>query len=307
MYVDNGSEHMTINDAVISADHGVIANSGTLVLNGGAYQQNGNLVQTSSLLYITAGTTTVNGGIYKFITKKSIFTYAQKLFQTAKSNTLSQSALETLAIIAYKQPITRIEIEELRGVGSDMMLRKLQARNLIKEAGRSDAPGRPILYEVTEEFMDSFKLYSIDDGLLYTMLHVNYKRLVTDEDLKETFIANGETGIVKDVFQNYLLIDFDGVTVKYYRNDMQMVGLGYCITIHKSQGSSIKVVILLTPQSHTYMLNSNLVYVGLTRMKEKCFHLGNVDTVNLAVKKKANFTRNTFMQKLIKEICLKVA
>lgn len=103
------------------------------------------------------------GGIYKFITKKSIFTYAQKLFQTAKSNTLSQSALETLAIIAYKQPITRIEIEELRGVGSDMMLRKLQARNLIKESGRSDAPGRPILYEVTEEFMDSFKLYSLDE------------------------------------------------------------------------------------------------------------------------------------------------
>lgn len=121
-----------------------------------------------------------------------------------------------------------------------------------------------------------------------------------DED-DETFIANGETGIVKDVFQSYLIIDFDGVLVKYYRNDMQMVGLGYCITIHKSQGSSIKIVILLTPQAHTYMLNSNLIYVGLTRMKEKCFHLGNVDTVNLAVKKKANLIRNTFMQKLIKE------
>ena len=124
-----------------------------------------------------------------------------------------------------------------------------------------------------------------------------------DDDINETFIANGETGVVKEVFQNYLLIDFDGVVVKYYRADMQMVGLGYCITIHKSQGSSIKVVILLTPQAHTYMLNSNLVYVGLTRMKEKCFHLGNVDTVNIAVKKKANFTRNTFMQNLLKEAC----
>lgn len=124
-----------------------------------------------------------------------------------------------------------------------------------------------------------------------------------DDDMSETFIANGETGVVKEVFQNYLLIDFDGVIVKYYKADMQMVGLGYCITIHKSQGSSIKVVILLTPQSHTYMLNSNLVYVGLTRMKEKCFHLGNVDTVNMAVKKKANFTRNTFMQNLLKETC----
>lgn len=103
------------------------------------------------------------GKNYKFISKASVFPYAQELFHTAKPNTLSQSALETLAIIAYKQPITRIEIEELRGVGADMMLRKLQARNLIREAGRSDAPGKPILYEVTEEFMDSFKLYTLNE------------------------------------------------------------------------------------------------------------------------------------------------
>ncbi len=103
------------------------------------------------------------GSVYKFISKKSVFPYAQELFHTAKPNTLSQSALETLAIIAYKQPITRVEIEELRGVGADMMLRKLLARGLIREAGRSEAPGRPILYEVTEEFMDSFKLYSLSE------------------------------------------------------------------------------------------------------------------------------------------------
>ena len=103
------------------------------------------------------------GKNYKFISKKEIYPYAQELFHTVKQNTLSQSALETLAIIAYKQPITRIEIEELRGVGADMMLRKLLARNLIKEAGRSDAPGRPILYEVTDEFMDSFKLYTLNE------------------------------------------------------------------------------------------------------------------------------------------------
>ena len=103
------------------------------------------------------------GKNYKFISKKDVFPYAQELFHTAKPNTLSQSALETLAIIAYKQPVTRVEIEELRGVGADIMLRKLQARNLIKEAGRSEAPGRPILYEVTEEFMDSFKLYTLNE------------------------------------------------------------------------------------------------------------------------------------------------
>ena len=103
------------------------------------------------------------GKTYKFITKQELAPYIQALFHTSKPNTLSQSALETLAIIAYKQPITRVEIEELRGVGADMMLRKLQARNLIREAGRSDAPGKPILYEVTEEFMDSFKLYTLNE------------------------------------------------------------------------------------------------------------------------------------------------
>ena len=103
------------------------------------------------------------GKVYKFISKKTVYPYAQELFHTTKRNTLSQSALETLAIIAYKQPVTRVEIEELRGVGADMMLRKLQARNLIREAGRSEAPGRPILYEVTEEFMDSFKLYTLNE------------------------------------------------------------------------------------------------------------------------------------------------
>lgn len=103
------------------------------------------------------------GGAYKFVSKAIIHPLAEKLFQGAKFHTLSNSAMETLAIIAYKQPITRVEIEEIRGVGCDMMLRKLLARNLIREAGRSEAPGRPILYEVTQEFMDSFKLVSLDE------------------------------------------------------------------------------------------------------------------------------------------------
>lgn len=103
------------------------------------------------------------GGIYKFVSKEEIHPFAERLFSSAKIATLSQAALETLAIIAYKQPITRAEIEEIRGVGCDMMVRKLLARNLIKECGRSDAPGRPFLYEVTEEFMDVFKLESLKE------------------------------------------------------------------------------------------------------------------------------------------------
>jgi len=103
------------------------------------------------------------GGIYRFLSKAFVHEYAKKLFQLGKESALSQAALETLAIVAYKQPITRVEIEEIRGVGADMMLRKLMARDLIRESGRSEAPGRPILYEVTEEFMDSFKLLSLSE------------------------------------------------------------------------------------------------------------------------------------------------
>lgn len=103
------------------------------------------------------------GGIYKFISKAHIHPYAQTLFASVKTNSLSNAALETLAIIAYKQPITRVEIEEIRGVGCDMMIRKLLARGLIQECGRSDAIGRPILYEVTTLFMDEFKLTSLKE------------------------------------------------------------------------------------------------------------------------------------------------
>ncbi len=103
------------------------------------------------------------GGLYKFVSKEKIHPYAEKLFTNTKMSSLSQAALETLAIIAYKQPITRAEIEEIRGVGCDMMIRKLLARSLIKECGRSDIPGRPFLYEITPEFMDAFKLESLKE------------------------------------------------------------------------------------------------------------------------------------------------
>ena len=67
-----------------------------------------------------------------------------------------------------------------------------------------------------------------------------------------------------------------------------------------SQGSSIDNVILCTPQSHIFMLNNNLLYTGLTRMRKKCYHLGTLKSVNQAIGKKANLERNTFMQKLLK-------
>ncbi len=103
------------------------------------------------------------GEKYRFLSKASVHEAAKKLFAIDKVSKLSNAALETLAIIAYKQPITRVEIEEIRGVGADVMIRKLEARGLIKEDGRSEAPGRPFLYSVTDDFMDAFKLLSLDE------------------------------------------------------------------------------------------------------------------------------------------------
>ena len=89
--------------------------------------------------------------------------YYQKLLENPETNTLSQAALETLAIIAYNEPITRMQIDKLRGVGSSQMIRKLVAKGLVKESGRSDLPGRPILYETTNDFLDYFGLSNIKE------------------------------------------------------------------------------------------------------------------------------------------------
>lgn len=101
-------------------------------------------------------------GKYKLSTKPQYRSYYEKMVEQQETS-LSQAALETLAIIAYKQPVTRLQIEEIRGVSSDNVVRKLQAKALIKEVGRQDTPGKPILYGVTELFMDAFNLASIDE------------------------------------------------------------------------------------------------------------------------------------------------
>lgn len=102
------------------------------------------------------------GDRFKLSTKKEHREYYKKLVETPENNNLSQAALETLAIVAYNEPLTRIEVDEIRGVNSREMLRKLVAKGLVKEEGRSDLPGRPILYATTNEFLDYFGLSSKD-------------------------------------------------------------------------------------------------------------------------------------------------
>ena len=101
-------------------------------------------------------------GGWKLRTKAEHASALERFFKPLR-NRLTKAALETLAIIAYNQPITRAKVEDIRGVGCDGMIRKLIAKALIKEVGREESPGLPILYGVTDEFMDAFSLASLDE------------------------------------------------------------------------------------------------------------------------------------------------
>lgn len=103
------------------------------------------------------------GEKYKLTTKKEHNDYYIKLLEKEKKSELSNSALETLAVIAYNSPITRGQIDDIRGVDSTYHIKKLLYRNLIKEDGKADLPGKPKLYSVTNEFLDYLGLSSLDE------------------------------------------------------------------------------------------------------------------------------------------------
>ena len=111
----------------------------------------------------------------------------------------------------------------------------------------------------------------------------------------DLMIANGETGTIVEIKDDTVFIRFDDGLVAYDKEQMTNVSLGYALTIHKSQGSSIPVVIAFTPRSQSYMLSSNLIYVALTRTTKQCYHVGQKNTIDKAVHKKENMKRNTLL------------
>lgn len=102
------------------------------------------------------------GNKYKLITKAEYKEYIKKLTDEV-SNNLSKSALETLAIIAYNEPITRVQVDDIRGVNSSQMIRNLLSKGFIEDIGKSDLPGRPLLYKTTNHFLDYFNLSTKED------------------------------------------------------------------------------------------------------------------------------------------------
>lgn len=102
-------------------------------------------------------------GAYQMCTSQNTYEYLIRIAKQPKKHILTDVLLETLSIIAYKQPITKAEIEKIRGVSCDHAVSKLVEYNLVMELGRLDAPGRPMLFGTTEEFLRSFGIHSLED------------------------------------------------------------------------------------------------------------------------------------------------
>jgi segregation and condensation protein B len=103
------------------------------------------------------------GGGYALSPRKDLWTTLRERYGRNNETRLSKAALETLAIVAYSQPITRGEIESIRGVSADGMIKLLMGRQLIREVGKKDAPGKPVQYGTTREFLTAFRLATIAD------------------------------------------------------------------------------------------------------------------------------------------------
>lgn len=99
---------------------------------------------------------------YQMCTNPIYFEHIKKIYKTEKAKTLSQTAIETLAIIAYKQPVTKSEIEHIRGVNCDHIVNRLVEYNLVCEKGRQDMPGKPILFGTTDEFLKYFGFNNLE-------------------------------------------------------------------------------------------------------------------------------------------------
>lgn len=107
-------------------------------------------------------------------------------------------------------------------------------------------------------------------------------------------IMNGTTGIVVDVDNEYVDVEYPDGIVRYTKDTIQDLNLGYCITIHKSQGSTFKEVIVLLPKAHVYQFSRQLIYTAYSRTSKRCFSVGNVRYINMGIKKKSALNRNTW-------------
>ena len=146
-------------------------------------------------------------------------------------------------------------------------------------------------------FKHGNSIYYLDDIVMQRAN--NYNMEIYGKEEEDAFVANGECSKVSLIQKDYMVSDFDDLRIVYHKEDLSDLSLAYSYTIHRSQGSTIKAVIVISPRSHVFMSTTNLLYVAITRASDKCFHFGLPSTISMAMNKKENFNRATFMQEML--------
>ncbi|MCM1282187.1 MAG: SMC-Scp complex subunit ScpB [Muribaculaceae bacterium] len=123
-------------------------------------------------------------GAYQMCTRTEMYEYLIRIAKQPKRRVLTDVLLETLSIIAYKQPVTKQEIEKIRGVSSDHAVSKLVEYNLVCELGRLDAPGRPLLFGTTEEFLRSFGVHDLEELPVLSPVQLEEFKQEAEEEMK---------------------------------------------------------------------------------------------------------------------------
>lgn len=135
---------------------------------------------------------------YQMCTRPDYYEYISRLAEPKKGHNLSNAALEVLSVIAYKHPVTKTAIEQIRGVSSDTIVNRLVERGLVKEAGRLDAPGRPMLFKTTEEFLRCFNLKSLSELPDYEKIRNSGETVPEDKVLEDTGDELDIEGMISD-------------------------------------------------------------------------------------------------------------
>ena len=141
-------------------------------------------------------------------------------------------------------------------------------------------------------------VFKLNDRVMQTKN--NYSAVEIKDDIESKgYIFNGNIGTIIDIKEEEILVDYGNKVIQYDKDDLDQLTLAYAISVHRSQGCTVKNVIFVSPPAHTFMLSRALMYVALTRAKETAYHLGKVKTINLALKKVDTKQRKTFLGHLL--------
>ena len=219
---------------------------------------------------------------------------------------------ESRVVSIYKKliesgcPLSDIQVINAKNVGEygadkyNKLLQKVANKNCGSDNFFKSGDNMYYVGDIVMQCSNNYKAPTSE--IVMSSVEIRFYRENKDVEWPTCFVANGESGKVVSVSKDFIDIDFgNGCVVQYNHGMAQDIKLGYAITTHKSQGSGFNNVILVTAKSDTFTLNSNLLYVGVTRSKKRCFHVGSVDTVNKVIKKKADMTRNTFMTDMLRK------